>query len=32
MPDLSFRADHSVAASERIDELLRSPDVARDLK
>jgi ribosome-binding factor A len=32
MPDLSFRGDHSVAASERIDELLRSPNVARDLK
>src|ERR1700756_4465262 len=31
-PDLAFRGDHSVEAAERIDELLRSPSVARDLK
>jgi ribosome-binding factor A len=32
IPDLSFRGDHSVEASDRIEELLRSPNVARDLK
>ncbi len=32
VPDLSFRGDHSVEASDRIEELLRSPNVARDLK
>ncbi|KAI95993.1 ribosome-binding factor A [Rhodomicrobium udaipurense JA643] len=32
VPELVFRADHALDAAERIDELLRSPDVARDLK
>jgi ribosome-binding factor A len=32
IPDLVFRGDHAVEAAERIDELLRSPEVARDLK
>ncbi len=32
VPELVFRADHALKAAERIDELLRSPDVARDLK
>jgi ribosome-binding factor A len=32
VPDLVFRGDHAVEAAGRIDELLRSPDVARDLK
>ncbi len=32
VPDLVFRADHALDAAERIDELLRSPGVARDLK
>jgi ribosome-binding factor A len=32
VPELAFRGDHSVAASERIDAILRSPEVARDLK
>jgi ribosome-binding factor A len=31
MPELRFRADTSFAASARIDELLASPKVARDL-
>jgi ribosome-binding factor A len=31
-PELVFRGDHAVEAAERIEELLRSPDVARDLK
>jgi ribosome-binding factor A len=32
VPDLVFRGDHVAEAAGRIDELLRSPDVARDLK
>ncbi len=32
VPDLVFRGDHAIDAAERIDELLRSPQVARDLK
>ncbi len=31
MPELRFKADTSFAASKRIDELLASPKVARDL-
>jgi ribosome-binding factor A len=31
-PDIRFRADERFAEAERIDALLRSPDVARDLK
>ena len=31
LPTLTFRADPSFAAANRIDEILRSPDVARDL-
>jgi ribosome-binding factor A len=31
MPELRFRPDTSFAASKRIDELLASPKVARDL-
>ncbi len=31
MPELRFKADTSFAASQRIDELLASPKVARDL-
>ena len=32
VPDLAFRADHAVEAVQRIEDLLRSPEVARDLK
>lgn len=32
MPELRFRLDTRFAESSRIDELLRSPDVARDLE
>ncbi len=32
VPDLAFRGDHAADAAGRIDELLRSPYVARDLK
>ncbi len=32
IPELVFRGDHAAEAAGRIDELLRSPDVARDLK
>lgn len=32
VPDLAFRGDHAADAAGRIEELLRSPDVARDLK
>ncbi len=32
VPDLMFRGDHAVDAAERIEELLRSPEVSRDLK
>jgi ribosome-binding factor A len=32
MPELRFKIDTSFEASARIDELLASPDVARDLK
>ena len=32
MPELRFKTDTSFAASKRIDELLASPKVARDLK
>lgn len=32
VPDLVFRGDHAAEAADRIEELLRSPDVARDLK
>ncbi len=32
VPELVFRGDHAIDAAERIDQLLRSPDVARDLK
>ncbi len=32
VPDIVFRGDRAVEASQRIDELLRSPDVIRDLK
>jgi ribosome-binding factor A len=32
MPELRFKVDTSFEASTRIDELLASPDVARDLK
>ena len=32
IPDLVFRGDHAAEAAGRIEELLRSPDVARDLK
>jgi ribosome-binding factor A len=31
-PDIRFRVDDRFAEAERIDKLLRSPDVARDLK
>jgi len=31
MPELRFRLDTTFAESDRIDELLRSPEVARDL-
>jgi ribosome-binding factor A len=31
-PDIRFRVDDRFAEAERIDRLLRSPDVARDLK
>jgi ribosome-binding factor A len=31
-PDIRFRIDDRFAEAERIDRLLRSPDVARDLK
>jgi len=31
-PDLRFRIDERFAEAERIDKLLRSPDVARDLE
>jgi ribosome-binding factor A len=31
VPDLVFRADHAIDAAERINELLRSPEVARDI-
>ncbi|MEM7398257.1 MAG: ribosome-binding factor A, partial [Pseudomonadota bacterium] len=31
MPELRFREDTSFAASSRIDELLASPEVARDV-
>lgn len=31
LPDLAFQPDESLEASARIDEILRSPDVARDL-
>ncbi len=31
-PDIRFRMDDRFAEAERIDKLLRSPDVARDLK
>ena len=31
-PDIRFRADDRFAEAERIDKLLRSPEVARDLK
>jgi ribosome-binding factor A len=30
-PDIRFRVDDRFAEAERIDELLRSPDVKRDL-
>ncbi|MGA7327541.1 MAG: 30S ribosome-binding factor RbfA [Rhodomicrobium sp.] len=32
IPDLVFRGDHILDEAERIEKLLRSPDVARDLK
>lgn len=32
IPEVTFKPDETVAASERIEALLRSPDVARDLK
>jgi ribosome-binding factor A len=32
IPSLVFRGDHALDTAGRIDELLRSPDVARDLK
>jgi ribosome-binding factor A len=32
MPDLIFRGDHALDVAGRIEELLRSPEVARDLK
>ena len=32
VPGLVFRGDHVAGTAERIDELLRSPEVARDLK
>jgi ribosome-binding factor A len=32
VPDLVFRGDHAAEAAGRIEELLRSPGVARDLK
>ncbi len=32
VPELVFRGDHAADEAGRIDELLRSPDVARDLK
>jgi ribosome-binding factor A len=32
MPELRFRADETFDEAERIDRLLRSPEVARDLK
>lgn len=32
MPDLRFKMDDSLGQAERIDELLRSPKVARDLE
>ena len=31
-PDIRFRVDDRFAEAERIDKLLRSPDVTRDLK
>jgi ribosome-binding factor A len=31
MPEIRFKADSSFASSQRIDELLASPKVARDL-
>jgi ribosome-binding factor A len=31
-PDIRFRVDDRFAEAERIDKLLRSPEVARDLK
>ncbi len=31
-PELVFRGDHAIDAAGRIDELLRSPEVSRDLK
>jgi ribosome-binding factor A len=31
-PDIRFRADERFAEAERIEKLLRSPEVARDLK
>jgi ribosome-binding factor A len=31
-PDLSFQADTSIDYAMHVDELLRAPDVARDLK
>ena len=32
IPDLTFRGDHVAEEAGRIEELLRSPEVARDLK
>ena len=32
LPDLVFRGDHALEAAGRVEELLRSPEVARDLK
>jgi ribosome-binding factor A len=32
MPEIAFKPDQAIETSERIDALLRSPDVARDLK
>ena len=32
VPDLAFRGDSAIEAAQRIEELLRSPDVSRDLK
>jgi ribosome-binding factor A len=32
MPEIAFKPDQAVETSEKIDALLRSPDVARDLK
>jgi ribosome-binding factor A len=31
-PDIRFRVDERFAEAERIDKLLRSPEVTRDLK